>query len=180
MAEENERGSLISYAIMLIVISNAAKLIGSLFISTGLAFIGFSSTYWIATHALTIVFEIIALFITPMILSKVAPSFGGQSNDLNALKLYVFCMTPAWIGGILGIIPFLGWLGALAGGIFAIYLFWQHSADAMGVPEEKKVGYVVVAAVCIVVLYLIFGAITATIAGAMFGAAILTGGLHRF
>ena len=83
---------------------------------------------------------------------------------MSALKLYVFAATPAWLGTSISAIPVIGWLVALAGGIYAIYLFWQHVADAMTVPAEKKVGYVIVSVIVLAVIYWVIGLIGAGIA----------------
>jgi hypothetical protein len=61
-------------------------------------------------------------------------------------------------------IPVLGWLVALAGAIYAIYLFWQHVAEAMSIPAEKKVGYVIVSVVVLAVIFFVIGAIGTGIA----------------
>ncbi|MFI5201537.1 MAG: hypothetical protein ACHQNE_04055, partial [Candidatus Kapaibacterium sp.] len=58
-------------------------------------------------------------------------------------------------------------LAAIAGGIYSIFLFWQHIADAMSIPAEKKVGYVILAVVVIVVIYMVIGAIGGAVAMAI-------------
>ncbi len=178
MAEENERAALIRYGITLIIAANVAQAIGSMIVTAGFAFIGLWAPYFLAMHALRLAFEITALFFVPKILSTLAPSFGGSKNELSALKLYVYAMTPAWLGMVLMFIPILGWIAALAGGIYAFYLFWMHSAEAMTVPEDKKVGYVLFSILIVAVIYWIITLIVTAIVTAMFLGGLYSTGWH--
>ncbi len=179
MAEENERPPLIRYAIILILVANIAHALGSLIFNAGFAFMGIGATpYLLTMYALKIGFEIIALLLIPKILAAIAPSFSGEKNEMNALKLYVYAMTPVWLGTVLMFIPFIGILGELAGAIYAIYLFWKHSSEAMAVPEDKKIGFVLVSALAIGAAFVVFAFITTAIVGMIFVGYAVTNGYH--
>jgi hypothetical protein len=179
-AEENDRSSLMKYGITLIVAANIVKAIGLLIFTAGFAFMGGWAAYYLVSAAVSLILEIVALMFIPKIFGMLAPSFGGQNNDLHGLKLYVYAMTPVWIGALASFIPVLGWIVALAGGIYGIVLFWQHAGEAMGVPEDKKVGFVLVSALVIIVIYGIIGFIAGLLVASLaVGTVLSTGGWHR-
>ena len=165
MFEENDKQSLLRYGMTLIAIAYAILFLLSLLFTMNVGFIGaFSSTYMITMVVVQFILGIASLYFIPAILAAIAPSFGGKNDSLGALKLFVFAATPSWIGTALSRIPVLGWLVALAGAIYAIYLFWQHVSEAMSIPAEKKVGYVIVSVIVLAVIFFVIGAIGTGIA----------------
>ena len=165
MSEENDKQSLLRYGMVLILIAYALMFVLSLLFTMNVALIGaFSTTYIITSVVIQFALGIASLYFIPAILAALAPSFGGKNDSMSALKLFVFAATPSWIGTAVSRIPVLGWLVALAGAIYAIYLFWQHVAEAMSIPAEKKVGYVIVSVVVLAVIFFVIGAIGAGIA----------------
>ncbi|HET6400268.1 MAG TPA: Yip1 family protein [Candidatus Kapabacteria bacterium] len=168
MSDESERQSLLRYGMTLILIAYALRfLLSLLFASVMSAFVPYGTLYMVTSVVIEFALAIAALYFVPQILAALAPSFGGKNDSLNALKLYVFAATPAWLGMALSVIPVLGWLAAIAGGVYSIYLFWQHISDAMSIPAEKKVGYAILAVVIIVVIEMVIGAIGGAIAMAI-------------
>ena len=160
MSDESERQSLLRYGMMLIFIAYALLFVLTALVSMAIStIIPFSALHVVTSVVINFVLAIATLYFVPQILAALAPSFGGKNDPLNALKLYVFAATPAWIGMAVAVIPLIGWLAAIAGGIYAIYLFWQHFADAMSIPADKKVGYVILAVVIIAVIEFIISAI---------------------
>ncbi len=165
MSDENDKQSLIRYGMVLITIAYAIVFVLSLVFTSGMGgFVAFSTTYVITMVVVQFVLGILSLYFIPMILAALAPSFGGKNDSLNALKLFVFAETPAWISTAVSRIPILGWLIAIAGAIYAIYLFWNHVDEAMSIPADKKVGYVIVSVVVLAVIFFVIGAIGTGIA----------------
>ena len=56
------------------------------------------------------------------------------------------------MAGAAVIIPWLGWLIMLAGGIYSIYLLYLGLPETMQAPREKAAGYTAVSIVIAVVL----------------------------
>src|SRR5690606_35216603 len=85
-----------------------------------------------------------------------------------------------WIAGIAVILPWIGWLVALAGGIYSIYLLYLGLPHTMKGPQDKAVGYTAVSVIVTIVLgwivALVIGAITATAVGGLAGAGAAMGG----
>ena len=164
--EESERQSLIRYGIMLLIIAYALLFVLTAIFSTVASFfIPFSATHAVTSVALQFALSLASLYFVPQILAGIAPSFGGKNDPLNALKLFVFAATPAWLGTAVAIVPFVGWLAALAGAVYAVYLFWKHFADALSIPEDKKVGYLIVSVIVLAVVHWVIRMIGEGIAG---------------
>lgn len=101
------------------------------------------------------------VYLLGLIINALAPTFGGEKNQLQALKTAAYALTAAWLAGIFVLLPWLGFLLMLAGGIYSIYLMFLGLPVTMRCPPEKAVGYTAVVIVIAFVLNLIIGAITA-------------------
>jgi hypothetical protein len=156
MSDENDKQSLLRYGMTLLVIAYALLFLLTLLVSMVVsAVVPFSAMHAVTSVIIEFVLGVASLYFVPPILGSIAPSFGGKNDTMNALKLYVFAATPAWMGMSIAIIPLIGWLVAIAGAVYAIYLFWSHFAGAMSIPEDKKVGYVIVSIVVLAVIQIV-------------------------
>jgi hypothetical protein len=158
MAEESERQSLIRYGISMNIVAYALLFAFSFVFSAMIStLLPFSATHVVASVVVQFLLSVASIYIVPQVLASIAPNFGGENNALNALKLFVFASTPAWLGMAVAVIPIIGWLAALAGGLYAIYLFWKHFAEAMSIPEDKKISYLVTAVLLLIVVNVAIG-----------------------
>ena len=112
-------------------------------------------------------------FLLAMIVDALAPTFGGEKNFVQSLKLTAYSYTAAWIAAVLQIIPFLGGVLSLLGAIYAWYTFYLGVAIMKKCPEEKAVVYTVAIVVCGLLLGIVlFGALMSMFfGGAMLGGA---------
>lgn len=110
------------------------------------------------------VFSLVTVYVFALIIKALAPTFSSAPNQLNAMKLAVYSMIPAWVAGVLYIVPFLEWLVILASlyGLYVLYL--GFAAPMMDTPKEKVMGYLVVSIVVVIVL----SVVVALILGAIF------------
>jgi hypothetical protein len=118
------------------------------------------------------------VYVMALIVNALAPSFGGQKDMVQALKAVAYAWTAGWIAGIAVIVPWLGWLIAIAGAVYAIYLLYLGLPHTMKCPPEKAAGYTAVSIIIAIVLSWIVALIVGGVIGtaAMSGAAM--GGLH--
>ncbi len=118
------------------------------------------------------------VYVMALIVNALAPSFGGQKDMVQALKAVAYAWTASWIAGIAVIVPWLGWLIAIAGAVYAIYLLYLGLPYTMKCPPEKAAGYTAVSIIIAIVLSWIVALIVGGVIGtaAMSGAAM--GGLH--
>ncbi|MBN2206300.1 MAG: YIP1 family protein [Candidatus Aminicenantes bacterium] len=155
-----------SYAAILAAIPAIAQFIGFGLIGMRVPFygmyrIGLGTS--LARAVVFYVFSLITAYLLGFIINALAPSFGSTANPTNAMKLAVYSMTPAWVAGILYIIPALGILVLLASlyGLYILYL--GFATPLMETPKDKVMTYFVVsllvAIVLGVVINLVLGAI---------------------
>jgi hypothetical protein len=114
------------------------------------------------------------VFVIALIIDALAPTFGAQKSQIQALKTVAYAYTASWVAGIFLIIPLVGWIIALAGSIYALVQLYFALPHTMKAPPEKTGGYFAVVLVIALVLSWILGAIVAMIT---IGAAIGTAGL---
>lgn len=104
------------------------------------------------------------VYILALIIDALAPSFDGQKNRMQALKVAAYSSTAGWVAGIFSLIPMLGIL-ALLGGLYSLYLLYLGLPRLMKSPEEKSVPYTIVTVIVAIVLFIAVGAITSAAAG---------------
>jgi hypothetical protein len=154
----------VGYIMILAAIPAIAGIIASMFIGgmmgavAGRAGLGMSMTggyavaHAIASYAITLV----VIFVFAFIVDALAPTFGGQKSQINALKLVAYSATAGWVASIAIIIPVLGWIVAIVGSLYGIYLLYLGLPVLMKCPEDKTVVYMVVMVVVYIVLYWVF------------------------
>ena len=81
-------------------------------------------------------------FALSLVIDGLAPNFGGQKNQVQALKVAAYSATAGWLAGIFGLIPALTILGLL--GLYSLYLLYLGLPILMKVPQDKAMGYTVV------------------------------------
>ena len=92
------------------------------------------------------------------LLAQLAPTFGGQNNLMNALKLTVYASTPSMVAGVFSAIPGLSFL-ALLGSFYGLYVMYLGLPVLMKNPVDKTIPYMVVAAIAGVVCAIIISVI---------------------
>lgn len=119
------------------------------------------------------VLALVLAYVVALIINALAPTFGGQKNMVQALKTVAYAWTASWVAGIAIIVPWLGLLIALAGGIYAIYLLYVGLPHTMKCPADKAAGYTAVSVIIAIVLSWIVGLILSLLLiGSMGGGAM--------
>lgn len=119
----------------------------------------------LATMVVQYLVGLLMVYVLALIVNGLAPTFGGQKDSLQALKTTAYASTASWIGGVLILVPWLGWLLALAGSVYAVYLLYLGLPQTMRCPPERAVPYTVVTVICAIILGLIVSAISARMLG---------------
>ena len=176
-SEPSTTGDLITgYVIPLSAVGAIAGFIGSSILG---ATIPFAGTYRVGIVAglmsacFAIVMAVVSIFILSIIINALAPTFGGQQNSQQAMKVAAYSYTAAWVAGIARIFPILGSLVLLLGALYSLYLLYLGLPVLMKNPADKSIGYTVVIVVCAIVLGIVIGVVSAAIVGAgMIGAGL--------
>lgn len=108
---------------------------------------------------------LLAVYLLSLLVNALAPTFNGQKDPLMALKVVAYACTAAWIAGIGQLLPMIGSLLGLIGGIYTIYLLYLGLPVTMKCPQDKAVGYTVVTVIGGIVL----GAVVAMVARGLLG-----------
>ena len=151
-------GLITGYVLPLAALSAIGSLLGSLFLGLGLMF-----ALRIAIAGL--VMAVIAVVILSVIIDALAPTFGAATSSTSAAKVAAYAPTPAWVGGIFQIIPFLGSVVAFVGALYALYLLYLGLMRVMKSPADKAVGYTVVVVLVGIVVGFVASYITTTFIG---------------
>ncbi len=120
-----------------------------------------------------LVMAVVSVFVVGFIIDALAPSFGGQKNLNQAIKVAAYSYTPGWLGAVLGIIPFIGWLLGFLLALYGLYLLYLGLPRLMKNPEDKTIVYELV----VVVVAIVVAVIITTIGGLMTGGAMLGAGM---
>ena len=160
-------GLFTGYACILAAIPAIATIISSaLFTHYGVIF-------GLISAVLGYVLGLVGVYVIAFIVDALAPSFGAEKSQIQALKLVIYAYTASWVAGIALIIPILGGLVALAGGIYSLYTLYIGMPKLMKNPPDKTVGYFVVTIVVAIVVYAIIGAVVGMVARGVIGSAAL-------
>lgn len=130
------------------------------------------------------VLSLVMVYVLALIIDALAPSFDGQRDKTQALKVAVYSSTAGWVAGIFSLIPALSVLAVL-GGLYGLYLLYLGLPKLMKAPPQKALGYTAVTVIVAIVLSIVIGAVTTAVAGlgllgggigAMGAASVLNGG----
>lgn len=179
--ESASTGALMTgYVIPLAGISAVAGFIGGSVIGRTLPFVG---TYripfmsGIGMAIFTVVMACVGVFVLSIIIDALAPTFAAQKNSSQALKVAVYSFTPAWVAGVFQILPGLGSVLGLIGGLYALYIMYLGLPRLMKCPEDKAIGYTAVVVICTIVLWFVIAGLGAMIGVGAMGGAGMMGGL---
>ena len=107
------------------------------------------------------VFSLISMYVTALIFSKLAPSFGGRDDLVQGLKLTAHATTAVWIAAASRILVFIPVIWVLASllmlvaAIYTIYLFYLGAPFVLAIPEDRAAVFTLVAIVVVIVVYLV-------------------------
>ncbi len=161
------------YVLPLALIPTIASIIGWGVVGSGV--FGASIMFGVGKGVIELVLAFASVYIASFVIDLLAPNFGSQKSLGRAVQLVAYSFTPVWIGGILNIIPLLGWLGALFG-LYGLYLLYLGLPHTMKTPTDKVVVYLIVS---VIVIFVVWGVLTAILTGivfAIFGLGMLGAG----
>jgi hypothetical protein len=158
------------YACILAAIPAIASVIGSFLI------LHYGMLLLLVSLILSYVLSLVGIFVIALIIDALAPSFGAQKSQIQALKLVVYSYTASWVAGIALIIPVLGGLIALVGWVYTLYILYLGLPKLMKSPADKTVGYFVVSLVVAIVVYGLIAIIAGIVIGMLVVGAVAAGG----
>ena len=152
-------------------------LLGAIAAFIGYGLIGFSmlglhvgGISWGIYYAINkIILGLLSVFITAWVVDLLAPSFASEKDFGRSLQLVAYGSTPALIAALFAILPFLAGILAIAGAIYSVYLWYLGLGPIKKTPEDKKVVYLIVTFLALVVVYALIGMILTRLLMPAFG-----------
>ena len=105
-----------------------------------------------------LVLAAIGFLIAVFVFNFLAGTFKGKPDFNRTFAAVSLAAIPAWLAGMVsGLIPVLGLLLALAGGIMSLVFMYKIMPLAVEVPDEKRTLHFVLSLIVIVVLNMVIG-----------------------
>ncbi|MFL5401621.1 MAG: Yip1 family protein [Gemmatimonadales bacterium] len=166
-AEPTTTGALYAgYIAPLAAIGPIAQLIGYSVFGITVPFMGtyrvpFGSA--LTSAIVSYVLTLLATYVLALIIDALAPTFSGQRNQVQALKVAAYSSTAAWVAGIFALIPGLRLLTIL--GAYSLYLLYLGLPVLMKSPRDKALAYTAVVVLAAIVLFMVVGMIAGRFIG---------------
>jgi Yip1 domain len=134
----------------------------------GLSLFGYGGFRVGIVHALiyTMVIYLVnlaAVYVMALVIDFLAGTFGAQRNFAGAMKVAVYSPTPAWVIGVVNLIPWLSFLTLL--GLYSLYLLYTGIAALMKPAADKTLFYTIAVVACLFVIWLVLGGIVFAVFG---------------
>lgn len=167
--QPNTPAILTGYVLPLAGAAALAAFIGYALIGVNVGFFRVKGVDWGLYSALSVLISaFISIFISAFVIDALAPSFGSEKNMGRSVQLVAYSYTPAWIGGLLAILPALAIVGAIAG-LYGLYLLYTGLPKLKKTPADKHVGYFVVSLITLIVVYILMGLLLSKVLMSAFG-----------
>lgn len=160
------------YILVMAAIPAVVGFISAALIGVSVPFLGYyriGVSAALSSAILRYVLTLIAVFIVALIVDALAPTFGGEKNRVQALKVVAYSYTASWVASIIGLIPGLTLISALVGLAYGIYLLNMGLPYTMKCPPEKSVGYTAVTVIVAIVIGFVLGLIISAATHRAFG-----------
>ncbi len=100
----------------------------------------------------------IGVVVASLVISFLAGTFGGKSDFSRAFAAVSLAMIPAWVAGtVAALIPGIGFLLALAGGIMSLAFLYKIIPLALDLPQGKRVIHLITSIVLIFIVQMVLG-----------------------
>ncbi len=82
-----------------------------------------------------------AVYVVALVVDELAIQFGGERSRTQAFKLVAYSGTAAWVAGVVRLVPGVGWLLALLGGLYSLYLLYLGLPKLMRSDPERTLPF---------------------------------------
>jgi hypothetical protein len=128
----------------------------------GMAFWRMPVLTGLAYAVVSFILGLLGLYVVGWVIDMLAPTFAGQRDRRQAVKIAAYAFTPGALGSVFSLLGLgLGSLLQLAAAIYGIYLLYLGLPVLMRSPRDKAAGYTAAVIVCGILLGIVFGIIMA-------------------
>jgi hypothetical protein len=103
-----------------------------------------SVTGVISEMVVSYVLTLVGVYVLALVIDQLAPHFGAARGRTQAFKLAAYSGTAWWVAGIFRLLPGIGWLFGLLGGLYGLYLMYLGLPKLMKVEGDRTMPYLVV------------------------------------
>jgi hypothetical protein len=128
-----------NYVLPLVVFSAVAGAVGTFMLGLNVGFV-------LRSLLVAVIVGAASVYLFALIIDALAPTFGGQKNAGQALKVAAYAPTAAWVASVFNIIPASRIFLLL--GLYSLYLLYVGLPKLMHCPEDKALVYTIVIFVC--------------------------------
>jgi hypothetical protein len=108
---------------------------------------------------LSLVMALIGIFLASFIFSYLAGLFKGNHDFNKGLAALSLSAIPAYVGNIIGVVPYIGWLVSLVLVIMSLVFLYRIIPLYLDVPQEKRVVHYIASLVATFVAMMIIAAV---------------------
>lgn len=167
----------VGYVLPLAIAGAVAAFIGYGLIGFNMLGVRFSGMSWGLFYAITMLIRtVVSLYVTAFVVDALAPSFGSEKNMGRSMQLVAYGSTPSLVAGLFLILPLLAGIVLLAAAIYGIYLWYIGLTPIKKTPEDKRVAYIIVSILVLIVVYIVLGLLLNMIFYPIFGLSYYGGG----
>lgn len=148
-----------SYVLPLAAVQPVCNLIGVMLFGYGVGGVGVRLSpaaaflEAVATYALTLA----AVLVLAFFIDFLAPNFDGRRDRLRAINLTAYAATAYWLSGVFALLPVVGWLMSILGGLYSLYVLHLGLPKLMLANRDRSLVYFALILVAAVVLGMIRG-----------------------
>lgn len=110
----------------------------------------------LALMLMLFVSAVFCVSVVALIINALAPTFAGQRDLRQAVKVAAYSLTPAGLSSFLALAPIPAPLLQLLAGIYGTYVLYLGLPVLMRSPQEKAFGYSASVAICTVLMGVVF------------------------
>lgn len=111
---------------------------------------------WFGALISGLLMGVISFAIAVLVFNFLSGVFKGTPNFSRTFAAVTLAAIPAWVAGaVSGLIPYIGFLVSLAGGILSLLFMYRIMPLALEIPEDKRMVHYVVSLVTIIVCNMI-------------------------
>ena len=108
-------------------------------------------------------FALAGVYIMGLVINALADTFGAKKDEMQALKVAAYSGTAAWLAGVFGLFPPLALLAIV--GLYSLFLLYRGLPILMKAPADKALGYTASVVVVLLVVGIVFAALSSCVVG---------------
>ena len=110
------------------------------------------------------VLTLVGVYVLALVIDQLAPRFGAARGRTQAFKLAAYSGTAWWVAGAFRLLPGIGWLFGLLGGLYGLYLMYLGLPKLMKVEGDRTVPYLAVSLVVALLFTILIGLLSSRFA----------------